>query len=536
MKKSPAILATLFTAMLIAIVFICFFAAGVQNPQKPQETQKVSAPAQPELNLIDQVIEKTLDNGLKVLLVKRQVAPLIRCILAYRVGSVNERPGITGISHFHEHMMFKGTYTMGIKPGTITKDLEYIKKIDDVYAKIEEEESKVKDRDEQKIIDLKAEITKLIDEEKKETIVSNELWGAYQEAGGTGINASTGSEMTQYYVTLPKNKIELYLALEADRMVNPVFRDFYSERDVICEERRMSENGPGFFFNEQLNATFYAASPYHWEVLGWMSDVSKINRQDMVEYREKYYRPDNAVLVLAGDIDEEKVMKLVHKYFDPIKPKGKSPRVRTEEPSPEYYTRTIGPDFNMPYIEKRVYGKAATNPNVQIMFHIPPLWHDDLPALYMLGEVLSARTGDMYLDMVQKNEHATGVSASASNRMYDGAFTVRASIKELNNKAVVTSETVEKELWSYLEKAKTKPVDEKLLQKVKNQVDASFLQSLRGTGIAGSLASMEVAYKWQYLQDQYKLRMKVTPEDLIRVAKKYFTKENSVTGILERKQ
>ena len=102
----------------------------------------------------------------------------------------------------------------------------------------------------------------LINKEKAETIVSEEIWGAYQEAGGTGLNASTGQEMTQYYVTLPKNKIELYLALEADRMANPVFREFYSERDVITEERRMSENSPGFFFQEQLNATFYAASPY----------------------------------------------------------------------------------------------------------------------------------------------------------------------------------------------------------------------------------------------------------------------------------
>ena len=121
--------------------------------------------------------------------------------------------------------------------------------------------------------------------------------------------------MTQYYVTLPKNKIELYLALEADRMVNPVFREFYSERDVITEERRMSENSPGLFFQEQLNATFYAASPYRNPVVGWMSDVSRITKQEMIDYREKYYRPDNATLVMVGDVDEKIVMPLVTKYF-----------------------------------------------------------------------------------------------------------------------------------------------------------------------------------------------------------------------------
>ena len=377
-----------------------------------------------EMTLSSQVIERTLPNGLKVLMVKRPEAPLIRCILAYRVGSVNERPGITGISHFHEHMMFKGTRSMGIKPGTLAKDDEYNRQIDALMDKVAEEESRVKGRDDAKLAALKKQVSELIDKEKKETIVSEEIWGAYQEAGGTGINASTGKEMTQYYVTLPKNKLELYLALEADRMVNPVFREFYSERDVITEERRQSENGAGFFFQEQLNATFYAASPYHWGVVGWMSDISRVTKQEMIEYREKYYRPDNATLVLAGDIDVEPTMALVTKYFGPIKSKGKSPRVRTEEPSPEYYKRTISPNFKPPYIEKRVLGRAAANPTVTIMFHTPPVWHDDLPALFMLGRVMSARTGKMYMDLVEKQQHATSVNASASNSMYDGAFTV----------------------------------------------------------------------------------------------------------------
>ena len=151
--------------------------------------------------------------------------------------------------------------------------------------------------------------------------------------------------MTQYYVTLPKNKLELYLALEADRLANPIFREFYSERDVITEERRMSENQPGYFFQEQLNATFYAASPYGWDVVGWMSDISRVTKDEMIDYREQYYRPDNATLVLAGDVDPDQVMPLVKKYFGPLQSKGKSPRVRTEEPSPEYYRKTYGSGF-----------------------------------------------------------------------------------------------------------------------------------------------------------------------------------------------
>jgi predicted Zn-dependent peptidase len=342
--------------------------------------------------------------------------------------------------------------------------------------------------------------------------------------------------MTQYYVTLPKNTLELYLALEADRMVNPVFREFYSERDVITEERRMSENSPGSFFQEQLNAVFYAAHPYSNPVVGWMSDISRVTKQEMIEYRDLYYRPDNATLVLAGDLDPDKVMALVTKYFGAIKARGRSPRVRTEEPAPEYYRRTISQNFKPPYIEKRVLGRAATNPQVTLMFHIPPLWQDDVPALSMLGRVLSARTGKMYLDLVQKQEHVTSVNASASDSMYDGSFRVSATGREVQGALAVPLDQIEKELWAYLEDSKTTPADAQLLQRVKNSVEAQYLQSLAGTGIAGTLARMETAYRWQHIDDQFKQRMAVTPDDMMRVAKKYLTRDNCVTGVMERER
>jgi predicted Zn-dependent peptidase len=229
-------------------------------------------------------------------------------------------------------------------------------------------------------------------------------------------------------------------------------------------------------------------------------------------------------------------MKLVAKYFGPLKSKGKSPRVRTEEPSPEYYRRTVGPKFKPPYIEKRVYGRAATNPMVTVMFHVPPLWHDDLAPLYMLGRAMSARTGKMYLDMVIRDDHATMVSAMASNSMYDGSFEVMAAAKEIKNEPKVPMDQLEKELWAYIEDAKTTPIDPQLLQRVKNSIEAQYLQSLAGTGIAGSLARMEVAYRWQFIEEQFKQRMAVTQADLTRVANAYLNRENGVTGVLEREK
>ena len=181
-------------------------------------------------------------------------------------------------------------------------------------------------------------------------------------------------------------------------------------------------------------------------------------------------------------------------------------------------------------------GKAATNPAVTMMFHIPALWHDDVPALYMLGRVMSARTGKMYNEMVQKQEHATGVNASASDSMYDGSFRVSATGREVQGELSVPLDQLEKELWTYIEEAKKTPADAQGLLRVKNSVEAQYLQSLGGTGIASQLARMEVAYRWQYLDDQFKQRMAVTPDDMMRVAKKYLTRDNCTTGIMERER
>jgi predicted Zn-dependent peptidase len=149
---------------------------------------------------------------------------------------------------------------------------------------------------------------------------------------------------------------------------------------------------------------------------------------------------------------------------------------------------------------------------------------------------LSARTGKMYLDMVTKNEHATSINARASNSEYDGQFSLQATAREVRNEVVVPLDQIEKELWSYLEDAKATPCDDQLLQRVKNQMEAGYLRSLAGTNVATQLASMEVAYKWQFLDEQFKQRMAVTAADLMRVAKRYFTRDNSVTGVLERQK
>ncbi|MBI4007621.1 MAG: insulinase family protein, partial [Planctomycetes bacterium] len=198
----------------------------------------VQLKAQPETSsgLKLDVKEHVLKNGLKVLMIEKHDVPIFSAILTYKVGSVNEHPGITGVSHLLEHMMFKGTKLFG------TKDYEaeepIIKKIDKLELQLIEEKAKGKGADTEKIKKIEDELAKLF-EKQREYIVADEMWSIYLRYGGTGLNASTANDNTNYYVSLPSNKLELWAFIESDRMQNLVLREFYPERDVVMEERRL---------------------------------------------------------------------------------------------------------------------------------------------------------------------------------------------------------------------------------------------------------------------------------------------------------
>ncbi len=226
------------------------------------------------------VKEHVLANGMKILMIPKPGVPRVVCHIYFKVGSINERPGITGSAHVHEHLMFKGTEVMGVTD--YAKDSEIDRKIDELMGQIYREKYWRTDGDVAKIAAWQKEVDELAKAEKA-YIIKDDLWTQYMKNGGTGLNASTSQETTGYYVTLPSNKIELQMLMESDRMMNARFREFYSEKDVIMEERRLSENQPGYFFGEQVNAAFYTASPYHWDVVGWMDDLRKMTKSDLID-------------------------------------------------------------------------------------------------------------------------------------------------------------------------------------------------------------------------------------------------------------
>jgi predicted Zn-dependent peptidase len=477
------------------------------------------------------VKEHTLANGLKILMIQKADIPRVVCHIYYKVGSINERPGITGIAHLHEHMMFKGTQLMGVRD--FEKHAAINDKIDELMNKIYREKFwEIDGGDKEKIARWQKEYDELVQSEKQ-YIIKDDLWTLYMKNGGTGLNASTSNEVTGYYVTLPSNKVELQMWLESDRMMNTYFREFYSEKNVVMEERRLSENRPGFFFNEQVSAAFYAASPYHWGVIGWMDDLRKITKADLVTFNKSYYVPNNAVAIYVGDLDPQNIIQMAETYFGRI-PKGPDIEpIRTYEP-PQYS-------------EKRMYGEGPAPTSLQMMFHVPYAGKPDAAPLSVLASVLGSGggggfrgprggggggTGRLYKLLVVEKQLAVSVSASSRAQWYVGAFQFRATPRFDKN---VQPEDLENEIWAEIKKIKKEGVTQEEIQRAKNKFEARFIRSLSSTsGLARTLGRAELHRGWRTVITDLDDLKKVTNDDIKRVAAKYFVKDNSLTAIYKR--
>ncbi len=481
------------------------------------------------------VKEHTLSNGLKILMIQKPGVPRVVCHIYFKVGSINEKPGITGLAHLHEHMMFKGTQMMGVTD--FAADSVIDKKIDALAGQIYREKYwKASGGDKAKVDQLQKEYEELVKSEKK-YIIKDDLWTLYMKNGGTGLNASTGNENTGYYVTLPSNKVELQMLLESDRMLNAYFREFYSEKDVVMEERRLSENRPGSLFNEQVDAAFYTASPYHWDVIGWMDDLRKVTKADLIEFHNRYYVPNNAVAIYVGEFEPDKIISMAQKYF------GRVPKGPDIEP-----IRTYEPPQGC---EKRMYGEGPAPTSLQMRFHTPPDGHPDGPALDILADALGtgggmggpggprggfrggARdTGRLSKILVREKQMAVSASASSRAQWYVGAFQINA-MPRIDKK--VQPEDLEKEIWVEIDKIKKEGVTADEIQKAKNRSEAMFIRSLASPmGLSSRLGRAELNRGWRSVETDLDELRKVTNDDIKRAAAKYFVKDNSLIAIYRR--
>ncbi|TKB55270.1 MAG: insulinase family protein [Nitrospira sp.] len=478
--------------------------------------------------LADRVVEQKLANGLTVLMVERHQTPVVSLNMTFRVGGVNEQVGQTGLAHLYEHMAFKGTRTVG------TKDYEKERPILEEWYRVGTEleqrqrdlarkspERPASSEDRAAVEELQKRFTEL-QEKAGQFVAGNEMALLYQRHGGVGLNAATGKDLTRYMINLPANRLPLWAALEADRMAHPVLREFYKERGVVMEERRMrNDDSPNGLLYETFTSAAFRAHQYGIPTIGWESDILSLTPADTEAFFKAHYGPDNATIAIVGDINPKDVMALIEQTFGTIPASPPQPQPVTVEP-PQRGERRVEVEFD-------------AEPSLVIGFHKPALGHSDDYVFDVIDAVLSdGVTSRLYTSLVREKRLAVSVSSDSN---FPGVRAPNLFVLSATPLAPHTTAEVEAAIYVELERLKMEPVSAKELEKVLNNLDADLVRALRSNGgLASQLALFQtVAGDWRYaLKARDKIAV-VTTADIQRVATEYFTKSNRTVATLVKK-
>jgi predicted Zn-dependent peptidase len=460
------------------------------------------------------VREVVLDNGMTVLILPRDGAPTVSFVVRFGVGGVHERLGTTGIAHLLEHMLFKGTTTLGTTDHAAERPLfERMDAVHDTLLRARAREQV------ERIATLEARIAALEDTARA-YVVPSEFDRILTEAGARSLNATTSNEATTYFVELPANRTELWFVLEADRMTNPVFREFYSERDVVTEERRMRvETNPGGLLYEEHLAAAFTQHPYGVPVVGYMSDLETLRRADVETYYGRFYGPNNAVVAIVGDIDPDQVETWVRRYFGSI-PRGEEPPpVLASEP------RQRG--------ERRITVEWDAEPRLRIGWHVPAALSDDGPAISMLASILTGgRTSRLHRRLVIEERLVTGVFASSGpGVLFPQLFQIDAIPR--NGQSI---EHIESVIYEEVERVASLGPDDDELERVRNQVAAGNVRRMTSNlGLAFQIAdSKALLGDWRETFRSAERIERVTAEDVRRIASQYLVESNRTVALLRR--
>jgi predicted Zn-dependent peptidase len=462
------------------------------------------------------VVVHKLANGMRFLILPRPGAPTVAFVTQYNVGSVNESLGDTGIAHMLEHLLFKGTTTIGTRD--ITRERAVLRQQDAVNDSIQLARQAVVE-DTMRVRQLEARLERLEKQAKKYEI-SNEYDDILTRAGARSMNATTSYESTKYYVQLPANKLQLWFVLEADRMQNPVFREFYAERSVVEEERRTRlETTAGGLLTEEFYATAYHEHPYGVPVAGYMSDIENFTRAQVRQYYKEYYGPNNAVVAIVGDVDPDQVVRYADRYFGPIPARATPKPVWDREPTQRG--------------QRRIEVIFDAEPELLIGWHVPDGYDHDMPALNVMASILAGgRTSRLNRRLVQRERIALAVSASLGPAFrYPLLFTIDAAPN-----APHTTQELEKAIYAEIDSLKKTPPRPAEVQRIINQIEASQVRRLGSNlGLAFQLADSEVYYNdWRHTFRSWHAYQDVRPGDIQRVAQKYFTEANRTVGWTRR--
>jgi len=457
-----------------------------------------------------------LENGLRLIVLPRGGAPTVSFVVRYDVGGVHEHLGTTGAAHLLEHMLFKGTTSIG------TTDPEAERKL---FERMDEAHDTLLTAralgDSAEVARLRAEIEALEDE-ARQYVVPNEFDRMLTRAGAQGLNATTTSEATVYFVELPSNQTELWFVLEADRMAHPVFREFYSERDVVTEERRMRvDTSPGGLLYEQHLAASFTMHPYGVPVVGYMSDLETLSRRDIATYFRRFYGPNNAVVTIVGDVDADQIVDWAERYMSPIARGEEPPLVLAVEPPQRG--------------ERRVEVVWDAEPALRMGWHVPSALSDEAPALAMASALLTGgRTSRLYRRLILDDRLATAVVSSLGpGDRFPQLFQIDATPRAPHGPV-----EVEAAIYEEIRRLTTDGPEETDLQRVRNQIEAGKVRRLQSNmGLALQLAESEALHgDWrETFRNSDKLR-RVTAEDVREVLARYFTRENRTVATLHRAQ
>ena len=463
------------------------------------------------------VVKHVLSNGMTFLLLRREGAPTVSFVTHYRAGGVDEWTGISGTAHLFEHMLFKGSTSIGTKNLAAEQALFPI--IDAVADSVTEEFRRGALTDSTKLQRLRDRL-KQLEDSARQFVVSNELDRILTENGAVGLNASTNNDNTNYYFSLPSNRAQLWFVLESDRLKNPVMREFYSEREVVMEERRLRvETQPlGLLFEEFLQAAF-RAHPYGRPVVGVASEIQTVSRNNALEYFRRYYGPNNAVVAIVGDVNVDSMKTWATRYFGDIAAGAPHKPVVTQEPAQRG--------------ERRIQVEFDANPSVLVGYHVPGVQHPDAPALAVLAQVLTGgRTSRLFQRLVIRDRVAAAIGSSQQ----PGQLYPRLMVFNGVPIAPRTTEDIEKAIYEELERIQREPPTEAELGKVRNQVEAAGIQRLTSNfGLAFQLSSSEALWHdWSQTFRDQAAQGRITAADVQRVARLYFSPSNRTVGTLVR--
>jgi predicted Zn-dependent peptidase len=463
---------------------------------------------------------KVLDNGLTAIVCERPEAPVFSFFTHVDAGSAQDPLGETGLAHMFEHMAFKGTPTIGTTD--YAKEKPLLAQVEKDYAAYIEERDKRVGRDEQKLQQLEKAWKDAITEANK-YVKPNEFPQILENNGAEGLNANTAEDETNYYYSFPENRLELWAYLESERFLHPVMRQFYDERNVVIEERRMRvDSNPIGRLIEQFVTASFSASQYHRPGIGWISDLNTFSATDAENFFHKYYIPSNMVVAVVGDVKTPETMALIEKYFGRI-PSREKPDERV----------TVEPPQNS---ERRVVLHEAAQPLYLEGYHRPDYKSKDDAVYDAIADLMSeGRTSRLYRALVRDKKiasYSAGFTGMPGNK-YPHLFAFYAFMLP-GHKTQEAADAIHEEI----ERLKNEDISDDELKMIKTRAKANLIRGLDSdAGLAGQLAIYQSRYgDWRELFRSVDRIDAVTKADIRRVAAETFTADNRTVGIIETKQ